>query len=267
MSLLKIIKAEKKKADLLLTPRWEAFISRNRDLWLDESSIQFIFDELGTPERDRTNHFSASSQGFCERRQVFNHEGVPPKPTDSDIHMIFHDGHFRHLKWQALMLYAGLIDEVEVSCELEEFNLKGTIDAMATHPERGKHGVEFKGANDRNYKFVLNEGPMEKHLLQIHAYMIATDYRLWSLIYENKNTQEWKEFVIEFDQQIADEVIDSLKRMNTSVQQKVLPPVLSKCLDRKGPFRACPYSHICLDIPEPGWVKVKDDELIIKRAS
>lgn len=264
MTLKKIIKSHLHKQELLITPRWEMWVAQRPELIVDEEIAQWMISELAREPRIRSGSFSGSGVGMCERRHVFTYLGVPEKEDlDSDKHMIFYDGHFRHLKWQGLMLQAGLLDEAEVPAQIDGRNTVCTIDGISTHPERGKHGVEFKGARDGSYSYVLNQGPMFKHLLQVHAYMLATDLDVWSLIYENKNSQEWKEFVIERDPEIITQVLDTLDDLNASVYEQQFPPILDKCKEKKGKYPRCPFRHICLDAGD--WVTTEGNKLRIVR--
>lgn len=247
MSLTKVLLA-KKRDNLYVTPKYEEYLALHPNIYLNDKISQFIVKELSTPQRDRRMTNSASARGSCLRRQVFVWTGLPEQQKlNSDLHAIFHDGTFRHLKWQALLLDAGILSEVEIPCRIDKYNLTGTIDGLIS-PEVG---WELKGSNQRSYEFVLQNGPEEKHLLQIHTYMIATQIYTWSLVYENKNTQEWKEFVVEFDPDIGDRVLAELDSVNKHVSERTFPRILDECSEKKGAqYRQCPFAHICLDTHE-----------------
>lgn len=245
--------------DLLVSPRYERYLDTHHNIHLDERIGDFIVSELCTPQRDRRMTFSASARGACLREQVFQFthlQGVPR--FGSSLIAIFHQGTFMHLKWQALLLDAGILDDPEVSCVWEDMNLTGTIDGAGEVPEdhtlRAEHerfGWELKSINSNGYRYVLNQGPKKQHLLQIHAYMLATDWRVWSLCYENKDTQEWKEFIVHYDPDIAEEVYSELVTLNDYVERKELPPILNECRNMKGAFKSCQFAHVCLD--QEGW--------------
>lgn len=253
MSLNKVLLA-KKRTDLAVTPRYEEYLARTPNILLDDKISEFIVKELTTPQRDRRMTNSASSRGSCLRSQVFVWTGLPQaRKLNSDLHAIFHDGTFRHLRWQALLLDARILTQVEVPCRIDSLHVTGTIDGIIGVASSGVSepiGWELKGANDNNYNWVLQHGPMEKHLFQIHTYMLATGIRMWSLIYENKNTQEWKEFMVPFDQTVADIVADELLVVNKYVSDRRLPPVLEPCKMKQGPYRSCAFAHLCLDTKE-----------------
>lgn len=252
VSLNKLIKNTLRKEELIITPVYQDWLNRNRELIVPEHIGMWVMKELARTPRDRSGSFSASGMGRCLREQVFSYLGVEErKRVETDKVMIFHDGHFRHLKWQALLRQAGLLVEAEIPIWLPKWRMKGTLDGIGEQENWGTYGIELKGANDRSYKYVLENGPKMEHLLQIHAYMIGHELDLFSLIYENKNTQEWKEFVVRWDDELGDEVTTQAQYLNSRVDEGVLPPVLDKCLDKKGKYRNCSFSHMCLKVE--GW--------------
>jgi hypothetical protein len=257
-SLKRLLKSHNHSGGLLVTPRYEQYLATHPNILVDDTIAQFVVDELTTPQRNRRMTFSASSRGACPREQVFQFTSVKPvAKTNSDLYAIFHQGTFMHLKWQALLLDAGILSEPEVKCTWEEYNLTGTIDGKGVvpsdHPLRADHDVfgwELKSINSRGYQWILDRGPNHHHLLQIHAYMLATGWRIWSLCYENKDTQQWKEFLVTFDPEIAEEVEAELDYLNRCVNEKKLPPVLEECQQRTGAYRKCAFAHVCLDVDE-----------------
>lgn len=258
MSLSKMLKNELRRDSLLITPDFDQFLAKHPELIFPDEIADWMRGQLVEVPRNRTKSWSASSMGRCHREQVFQHEGVKrKKEINTGKTMIFHDGHFRHIKWQGLLFWAGMLDEAEVPITIPEFNVRGTMDGVCTHAQRGKHGLEIKGANSRSYKYIIENGPKYEHLLQIHAYMIGSGLDLWSLIYENKDTNEWKEFVVEQDDEITGKVIHELNELTTSLLYEVLPDPLDECIEKRGRYRSCAYRHKCLKIQDFEEIKTK----------
>lgn len=244
MSLKHLLRS--KQPELLVTPRLETYLARTPSLQVDHAVAQFIAKEVSQPGRDRSNTFSASARGKCLRAQVFAFTSLRPVPRlNSDLHAIFHDGTFRHLRWQATLLDAGILGDVEVGFSDSSYRLVGTLDGMGDD-ETGPFGWELKGANEYTYRFVLEHGPRRDHLLQIHAYMHISGLERFSLMYENKNDQTWKEFVITRDEEVMEEVMRELREGNQYVDKRELPPILEECKKKTGAFTTCEYAHACL---------------------
>ena len=255
-SLKKLLKATANSGGLIVTPRYEQYLATHPNILIDEAIADFIKSELTTPQRNRRATFSASSRGACARAQVFQFTPVKPvAKLDSQKHAFFHQGTFMHLKWQALLLDAGILDEPEISCRWEKYRLTGTIDGAGPVVDAGqvsmwgtdRFGWELKSINSRGFQWIQDRGPNHHHLLQIHAYMLAMGWNVWSLMYENKDTQEWKEFVVHFDQEIANEVEHELSSLNWHVENKALPPILDECKKKQGAYKRCDFAHTCLD--------------------
>lgn len=249
-------------SDLLVTPRLDTWLARHPDMEPSLDTVEIVLrGELGTPQRDRRMTFSASARGACRRAQVFEFTDLPSVARlNSDLHAKFHDGTFRHMRWQLWLIESGVLDEVEVFGRCDRLWLTGTIDGVGTTPDRlvatygQRFGWELKGCNTWTFRRVLNEGPQQEHLLQIHAYfLLRDDLHTWSLVYEDKDKNEWKEFIVERDPALVRQVTDEIQDLQAFVQSETLPPVLDACTRKQGPYKTCPFAHGCLETHE--WPK------------
>ena len=249
MGLTQMVRAA--KSELLVTPLHEEWLRSNSNVELDAEVAEWVKRELMSKQRDRTKSFSASSMGYCQRQQMFQYlDAKIERRPDSGAASIFIQGTWIHVKWQAMGYMAGWLGQTEVPVRMDQHNLRGTIDGIL-HPPIAPAGWELKSINARGYRWVLERGPKAEHLKQIHAYMLATGLRLWSLIYEEKDTQSYKEFLVEYSPAIADEVLDELARLNRAVRERELPPMLSGCVQKNGmTYRSCAYRDQC---PEATW--------------
>jgi hypothetical protein len=241
MSLAQMLK--KASSDLLVTPKHEEFLRSNSNVELDEQVAEFVRNELVAKQRYRGRSFSASSLGSCTRKQVFTYlDAKQERKPDSGAASIFIHGTWTHLKWQAMGFMAGWLGMAEVPVTIDSHNMKGTIDGILTTGE----GWELKSINARGYRAVIEFGPKPEHLKQIHGYMLATGIRVWSLIYEEKDTQVYKEFTVYYDPEIATQVMQELEMLNSAVADKTLPPMLATCIEKNGmTYRSCPYRDQC----------------------
>lgn len=233
---------------LLITPRHEEWLRANSDVVLSQPVAEFIRSELVKPQRSRTMSFSASSLGHCQRAQLLQYldAQIERNPTAAQASVFLH-GTWTHLKWQAMGFMAGWLAKAEVPVRMDDYHLLGTVDGLLVDGQ----GWELKSINKRGYRFVLEDGPKDEHLKQIHGYMLATGIRTWSLVYEEKDTQDYKEFVVEFTPRIATEVLSELTALNNAVSRHELLPMLDACVEKNGmAYRSCPYRDSC---PEASW--------------
>lgn len=231
---------------LLVSPRHEQYLKRSQgDVVLSPATIRFVVHELSAGDRDRRFTFSASGRGGCLRQQIFSYLGTKGEKTySSDQAATFIHGSWTHLKWQAMGLDAGWLAQVEVPCRLDEYSLTGTIDGILDTGE----GWELKSINSRGFRRVCEDGPEIKHIYQVHSYMMATGVRTWSIVYECKDDQSWREWVVHWDDELASELIAELEALKQSREERVLPEILLDCTHKEGVrYRQCPFKEICLE--------------------
>ena len=246
-----------KRSDLIITPRLNQFLMNNNNLELDKDVAGRIHELLLAKPRDRRFSFSSSSAGDCERKQVYNYLGVEDEENfgaiSPQLQMIFYDGTWRHLRWQSVLLQAKIIDTVERPLLWKKKRSRGTMDGAGVVPDnhphvswRGKEfGFELKGMNSWGYKSRIEKNtPREDHLEQVHRYFLSGGFPLFVIIYENKDTQEWIEFVIEPNPQMVQKQREELDRLNYAVDNKELPLMQPSCQKLTGKdFTSCPYGN------------------------
>jgi hypothetical protein len=190
--------------------------------------------------------FRASSAGQCPRRQVLGAAGAQRnEKITSGLAAVFATGNFIHLKWQMQGLTAGWLKVAEVPVDRDDLNAGGTMDGVC-HDDGG---FELKSINSRGFGSVNTYGPRVEHTFQTHHYMYLGGLDHFSIVYENKDTQEWREFLIPRDESIIKEVEESLTRLNEYLEAKTLPRVLDSCRAKDttvGPYKSCPFAEVCL---------------------
>jgi len=245
MSLKDLVKAH--ALDLPVTPVHEKWMTENPNPIYSPEAIAFAVDQLSGvsgSNRRRKRMFRASGTHTCKRRQVLafiGHPGVPEQIT-SKLGNIFATGNFTHLKWQMQGLTAGWLAAAEVPMDLPEINAGGTADGVLT--EGG--GFECKSINDRGYSRVTSYGPLEDHEEQTDNYMFLGGLERYSIVYENKNDGEWREFVRYREDKNMLKVAERFDELNEFVEHKRLPIVLDDCKVGEGAkFRQCPFRDTC----------------------
>jgi hypothetical protein len=73
------------------------------------------------------------------------------------------------------------------------------------------------------------------------------------IVYEDKATQNWCEFVVERSERIMDEVKTLIADLNNSLQMKEYPAMREDCAQKTGRvYGGCEYREIC---PSAQWVR------------
>src|SRR5665213_1480762 len=82
-------------------------------------------------ERDYGDYWSASSAGYCMRKQIFQRLKVPPvKPVDARKQRVFTAGHIFHDWIQELTQKAGISVAQEVELQDEDLMVRGHFDDL-----------------------------------------------------------------------------------------------------------------------------------------
>jgi hypothetical protein len=239
----------------IVTPAYRRWMRTHADDPMPEWVVQRIAEQLAKKQRDRRASFSGSSAGACLRAQEFGYLGIAPaveQLPDVDLICIFNDGKWRHLRWQANLLAANILTEIEVSQSWIPKRSEGSMDGIGVvpdnHPNLDWRGLEFgfelKGVNGFQFaKLVKKELPKDEHLYQVDRYFLTSGVDLFVVLYECKLTQRTHEWVLTRDDIRIKESLEELEDLNHAVDTQTLHPQLRTCAARMGPFwDGCPYA-------------------------
>lgn len=246
-------------ADLVNAAKQDLPVTMRHERWLiDGAQItpaaahfaqQALTGKVGGA-RARQPLFRASGMGSCMRKQIFSRAGVARREViDGKTSNVFLTGNFIHLKWQVSGISAGWIKEAEVPVDRLDLNYGGTMDGVLDDDT----GLEIKSINTRGFSMVTDRRkPTEEHMKQTTTYMILRNIDTFSVVYEDKNTQEWKEFRIKKEPEYEDAVLSEMEVLNTVWNNThKLPGVKPNCQDKTGfEYNGCPFRNICPNIKE-----------------
>jgi hypothetical protein len=247
---------EVKAANTIVSGPYREWLGKHADEPMPEWVIEKIAMQLRTKPRDRSASFSASSGGQCLRRRELAFLGVRPainRSPDSTLRNIFQDGKWRHLRWQASCLAAGIFTDIEVPLVWPNMRHRGTVDGVGLVPDshpfpewRGKtFGVELKGMNRWHYdRFVrLRDTQKDEHKGQVDEYFLSSGWDLFVFLYEDKATGQFKEWVVAPERRRLRDAKHDLELMNKDIDNKQLRPMLPSCQIRQGDnWKGCPFA-------------------------
>ena len=236
------------KTEKIITPIVDKFLANDKNIVINDEKIQKTLIDIVSDNSNskRTGRFGASSRGLCQRRQVFEYTGDIEKLDTIDVVLqnLFNDGTWRHIRWQMMCLLSGALTEVEAKVSSEKYpNFGGSIDGIGKSEKHGKYGFELKGTS------YMPTAVKDMHLKQIHTYFVLDpEIKVFSVIYEDKRSQDWKEFLVYPDPKILAEVKMEMQNLEDSVDFKVYPEVKKDCRTRVGKeYQQCPYRNGCLE--------------------
>lgn len=208
-------------------------------------------NEESNKERDNT-YFHPSTIGFCSRKIAYIMHEFPAPDLDPRVIRIFENGHSMHERFENWFDSMGIqiAAEVELSPDspdqaiaerCRELDIRGKTDSLI---EIGGeyYLVELKSANDRMFKNFLQE-PKEQHVEQLQLYMYLSGVHQGFLLYENKNDQSLKEFLIEYDEEMVNRLREKILNVNEHVNNNTLPE--REFTRSHWQCKYCDFSGIC----------------------
>jgi hypothetical protein len=232
--------------DLVISRRHEEWVTKNdAHPQYTQSALSFAQMALNKPDRVRKGTVSASSLGGCAREQQFVYLGLPKLPPEAKAAMRMQNGSFMHLRWQMEGLSEGWLLDAEVPVISNPYKLSGTMDGMLYDGSI----LELKSINANGFSRIATFGPMLPHLFQMATYALCTGHTRGVFLYENKDTQEYKEIVVGPEDLPMVDVIDKALALWTAIEAQELQQPLEKCIDREGwQYNSCPFRDRCLSI-------------------
>ena len=171
-------------------------VEEPQDNWLNELIDDYL---QGTMHAPRAGVFYPSALGNpCDRYLWLCYHGhMVDQPLPANLQRIFQCGSSledRVAKWfdgLKILLYQ------EKPVRLEVPPISGRIDFLIRHETYGNHPVELKSIN--KVGFGKLKRPKPEHSLQLQMYLNMGDYPMGTVLYECKDDQRIKSFLVERD--------------------------------------------------------------------
>lgn len=172
-------------------------------------------------------HASAIITGekqFCLRQQVLSlmYKQLQGEQVNVGLRRIFAEGDSVHEKWQRLFLRARYanVSGLDVTQFNKKYRVQFTPDIICQIPEfyDGKMVGELKSVNTFQFK------KMTKHPVagkQLQWYMFLTGIHKGFVLSEDKNTQDFKVEVYEFDPKLVEPYVERCKLIRTGYNRAV----------------------------------------------
>jgi hypothetical protein len=207
------------------------------------------------PRPRPSGRLSPSSLVGCKREAVLKFLGVEGQlKIDPDLELIFEDGNWRHHKWQALFMdmqrVLGRKNFRVVSFEsdaiLPGLYVAGSLDVHII-VKGVAYIIDIKGINDFGFKRVCidQDAPMPKHVDQLVAYMKAKKVKRGIILYENKDKNQIKNFLVLYDKEKWREVVEWCDSVISSMENERLPARHPDCNRGHFGYRKCMFAKLC----------------------
>ena len=191
----------------------------NQDKWLLTQLDDHLTGE-NTPPRPGVFHPSQLGQK-CDRLLYLGYNGyltnytIVPKLT-----RIFGCGSALEDRVAKYFTGMGILRERELPVKLEEPPISGRIDFIIAHGEHGPMPVELKSINNAGFN-KLTSAPKPEHLVQLQLYLCLWPVPYGTVLYENKDNQDLKAFLVEYDADMQEAIFDRIRRI---MEMETCPP-------------------------------------------
>ena len=249
MSLKNIVRMAKMNSRI--TPKLQGWLVNNDGVHVrSDFATNRVMSILKWNEikKSRSGAFHPSQLYQCPRAQVYGYYDAPTiKEFNPQLQNLFNDGHFRHLRWQIMLLEAGLLTDIEVPVAIPQLRLEGSMDGVNTD-----EGWMFELKGTSQFRKIQTSGALDAHIKQIHAYLLASELDEAVIVYECKSTQQWSETQVKKDPKIIEEIKTILGGLNSAVEKGKFPKRLPECENKTGAtYNSCSYASICHGCNKP----------------
>lgn len=150
---------------------------------LYETGVRKAFDayllEKSKEVRDYGDYWSASSAGYCMRKNIYDRLGVPKIQTDGDARLqrVFEVGHIVHEWAQRITKNAGLSIASELELQDEKLMVRGHFDDLIK-VEDNLILYDYKSVNSQAFKYKKDK-MSHYHMMQLgtYLYMLRKEYK------------------------------------------------------------------------------------------
>lgn len=126
--------------------------------------------KLAEEKRDYGNYWSASSAGYCMRKNIFERQKIPYVSEDARKQRVFSAGDVFHEWIQKITLDSGLSIAQEIKLQDEDLMIRGHADDLVVIDE---HLIlyDYKSAHSRSFHYSKNRPMSHYHKMQLGTYM------------------------------------------------------------------------------------------------
>lgn len=209
---------------------------------LKELINQFYSDKI-KDQRERGDHFYITDAGKCPRQIYFKFKKAPRAELEPRILRIFDEGYYTHMRLMGVLMSLGIVRAAEVRIPPQQI-ISGIADAIVGLEGGKPCVVDFKSIS--SYGFQALDKPKPEHIGQIQLYMHYFKIPQGILLYENKNTQELKEFLLEYNPGLVQKLLEGFKVLKKQIEDNSIPSISPELVGwPKWPCQYCEYLELC----------------------
>ena len=188
------------------------------------------------------HHIYITDAGKCPRATFFKFKKAPRESLEARVLRLFDHGDSIH---RLIMKPLFSIREIRVVASEVDIPpqdlIRGRADAIISDG-KNLYLLDIKSMNSMVFKGL--EEPKEENIDQIQLYLHFFKIKKGILLYVNKDTQELKEFLIDYDPVRAKNLLKDLIQLKTKIDSNIIPSRLSDWPDN-WQCKYCQFRDIC----------------------
>jgi len=204
---------------------------------LKELIDKFYLENQKNKEQTR---FYITDAGKCPRAVFFKFKNAPREPMDARIMRIFEHGENIHRSIFNILyrLRIGCVTEIPIpSQEI----ISGRADAILCVGNEN-YVLDIKSINSMLFRKMTE--PKVDNVYQVQLYMHFFNIKKGILLYIDKDQQEMKEFFLDYDETLCNNLMAKFTALKGQVEQNVLPSRLED-YPRNWQCSYCPFKDHC----------------------
>jgi len=170
------------------------------------------------PNQERKTHCFHPSSLHRDEDYLYDayFRGTNSENHEPRVLRIFDNGHGVHSRLQGYLKEMGVLLDAEVEVWNEDYQIYGHCDGILQLGDQ-KGVLEIKSINSNGFWNLYS--PKPEHMIQVHAYMFALGIPRGVLLYEEKDSQELKEFFLKEDPTIRDGLLEKIRRVQKRIRE------------------------------------------------
>ena len=186
-----------------------------QDEWLNEQIDNYLVGTMYPPKAGVFHPSTLSNK--CDRAVwLIYHGHMPITPLEANLQRIFQNGNYLEKRVDQWFSNMGILMGSEISVRFADPAISGRIDFLIRHSNLGIIPIELKSINTAGFT-KLNK-PKDEHQLQLQMYLNMGNYDIGTVLYENKNDQKIKSFLVERDLNQWDSILDRCYKIMNMVE-------------------------------------------------
>lgn len=189
--------------------------------------IKELIDEFyvinNKPTLKDRNNFHATEAMFCRRKLFYRFNKTPTEPFEPHLLRTFEGGHNFEDSVFKVFNSIGIIENREIVLPNNNYNISGRADFVIKLGEK-KYVVELKTINAEGFRELeLTEKCSKYHYYQLQCYLFLLGIQQGILLYQCKNTNKLKEFIIALDNSCISKILANFDSAKDFITNNILP--------------------------------------------